>query len=126
LLAYLLVLGWWSQPQDGPRALARFAGSLRLTLSKQEMDCHFTALTAQWLLVLLRRAIQVVVCAKGVSIPLLQQFTAVLVEDSRTISLPSALETVWQGCGGSRSHTHGDGQQCGGLKITARFDLLRG
>src|SRR5437868_4896136 len=96
-LAFLLVLGWWQQPQAGPSALARFAGSLGCKLSKQSVDCHFSELTAQWLLALLRRAVQVVVCAQGGSLPLLQQFTAVLVEDGSTISLPSALKTLWQG-----------------------------
>ena len=60
LLAYLLVLGWWQQPQAGPSALARFGGSLGLSLEKQEVDCHFTERTALWLLALLRRAVQVV------------------------------------------------------------------
>src|SRR5207248_1441581 len=95
-LAFLLVLGWWQQPQAGPSALARFAGSLGCKLSKQSVDCHFSELTAQWLLALLRRAVQVVVCAQGGSLPVLQQFTAVLVEDGSTISLPSALKTLWQ------------------------------
>jgi|YelNatPaOPRAMG01_1025707.scaffolds.fasta_scaffold63838_2 hypothetical protein len=125
-LAYLLVFGWWHLPQAGPSALARFAGSLGLTLSKQEVDCHFTELTAQWLLAVLRRAVQVLVCTKGVALPLLQQFTAVLVEDGSTISLPGALQTVWRGCGGSRSAAGGDGKSEAGLKITVRFDLLGG
>src|ERR1700676_3713072 len=49
-VAVLLVMGWWHQPQAGPSALARFAGTLGLSLTKQEVDCHFTELTAQWLL----------------------------------------------------------------------------
>src|ERR1700730_16422282 len=68
-LAYLLVLGWWHRPAAGPSALARFGGTLGLRLSKQDVDCHFTALTAQWLLALLRRGVQVLVCASGVSLP---------------------------------------------------------
>jgi Transposase DDE domain len=126
VLAYLLVLGWWQSPQAGPSALARFAGSLGLTLSKQEVDCHFTELTAQWLLALLRRAVQVLVCAKGVSLPLLQQFTAVLVEDGSTISLPAALKTVWQGCGSRRTGATKEAKSEAGLKITVRFDVLGG
>src|SRR5574340_785401 len=101
-VAYLFVLGWWQQPQAGPSALARFAGSLDLTLCKQEVDAHFTEATARWLLALLRRAVCVLICAReGVSLPLLQQFTAVLVEDASTITLPEALASVWRGCGGS-------------------------
>ena len=125
-LAYLLVLGWWQCPQAGPSTLARFAGSLGLTLNKQEVDCHFTEVTAQWLLALLRRAVQVLVCAKGVSLPLLQQFTAVLVEDGSTISLPGALKRVWQGCGSRRAGATREAKSEAGLKVTVRFDLLGG
>jgi hypothetical protein len=125
-LAYLLVLGWWQCPQAGPSALARFAGSLGLSISKQEVDCHFTEWTAQWLLALLRRAVQVLMCAKGVSVPLLQQFTAVLVEDGSTISLPAALKTVWQGCGSRRTDAPTAAKSEAGLKITVRFDVLGG
>lgn len=125
-LASLFVLGWWQQPAAGPSALARFAGSLGLSVSKQEVDCHFTELTAQWLLALLRRAVQVLVCAKGVSLPLLQQFTAVLVEDGSTISLPPALKAVWQGCGGHRRAGTQEAKSEAGLKVTVRFDLLGG
>lgn len=127
LLAYLLVLGWWQHPQAGPSALARFGGSLGLKLEKQEVDCHFTERTALWLLALLRRAVQVVVCAQGVALPLLQQFTAVLVEDGSTISLPPALKRVWAGCGGNTAkQTKAESQTEAALKVTVRFDLLGG
>ena len=122
-LASLFVLGWWQHPDAGPSALARFAGSLGLKLSKQDVDCHFTEATALWLLALLRRAVQVVVRARGVELPLLQQFTAVLVEDGSTISLPAALQRVWRGCGGGSSR---EGNSEAGLKVTLRFDLLGG
>jgi hypothetical protein len=120
-LAYLLVLGWWHQPGAGPSALARFGGTLGLRLCKQEVDCHFTAATAQWLLALLRRGVQLLICAEGVSLPLLHQFTAVLVEDGSTISLPAALCSVWRGCGGGSPSSSE-----AALKVTVRFDLLGG
>ncbi len=126
-VAILLVLGWWHQPQAGPSALARFAGTLGVSLTKQEVDCHFTELTAQWLLALLQRAVRVVVCAAGVSLPLLQQFTAVLVEDGSTISLPSALKAVWRGCGGSTSGQANTATKTeAALKVTVRYDVLGG
>lgn len=125
-LGYLLVLGWWHQPQAGPSALARFAGTLGQRLSKQDVDCHFTALTAQWLLTLLRRGVQVLISAHGVSLPFLQQFRAVLVEDGSTISLPARLASVWRGCGGSRERSTGEATSEAALKLTVRFDLLGG
>ena len=56
-LAYLPVLGWWKQPQAGPSALARFAGSLDVTLEKQTVACHLTERSASWLLALLQRVV---------------------------------------------------------------------
>lgn len=125
-LAWLLVLGWWQQSAAGPSALARFAGSLGLTLCKQAVDCHFTERTAEWLLAVLRRAVLYVVCASAVSLPLLQQFRAVLLEDSSSISLPSSLKRVWGGCGGSPSTSGKDPRTQAGLKLVVRWDLLRG
>ena len=117
-LLQLLVFGWLANPQAGPSSLARFAGSLGLDVSKQAIEERFTRRTADWRLSVLRRAVQVLVCAEAVSIPLLQRFTAVLLEDGSTISLPAALKQVWQGCGGSASEA--------ALKLTVRLDLLKG
>ena len=125
-LAYLLVLGWWKAPTAGPAALARFASTLNLAICKQDLDSHFTERTAAWLLALLQRAIQLVVCAQAVGLPLLHQFSAVLIEDGSSISLPSALKAVWGGCGGSKATRGKDPRNEAGLKITVRWDLLGG
>ena len=117
-LFQLLVFGWLANPRGGSSHLARFAGSLGLKLSKQAIEERFTMQTADWLLAVLRRGVQFLVCAQAVSIPLLKRFSAVLVEDGSTISLPSALKQVWRGCGGSGS--------AAALKLTVRWDLLRG
>ena len=117
-LVQLLVFGWLTNPQGGPSHLARFAGSLGLKLSKQAIEERFTRRTADWRLAVLRRGVQFLVCAEAVSLPVLQRFSAVLVEDGSTISLPGALKGVWRGCGGSGS--------AAALKLTVRWDLLRG
>jgi hypothetical protein len=41
------------------------------------------------------------VAAHPVAIPILQRFNGVYLLDSTTITLPDALASVWQGCGGS-------------------------
>lgn len=125
-LAYVLVLGWWKAPQSGPSALARFAGTLSTQVCKQDVDHHFTERTANWLLALLQRAVQLLVCARAVDLPLLRQFTAVLIEDGSSISLPSALKTIWHGCGGSKATRGSDPKHEASLKITVRWDLLGG
>lgn len=125
-LAYLLVLGWWKHPQAGPSALARFAGSLEVDVCKQDVQCHFTERTAIWLLSLLGAAVRAMVSATAVTVPLLQKFTAVLIEDGSSVSLPSALRHVWGGCGGSASTAGKDPKTQAALKITLRWDLLSG
>jgi len=117
-LLQLFVFGWPQDPQAGPSALARFAGGLGLQLSKQAIEERFTMQTAEWLLAVLRRGVQSLVCAQAVSIPLLQRFTAVLLEDGSTITLPASLKQVWRGCGGSGPEA--------ALKLTVRWDLLKG
>ncbi|HVB72317.1 MAG TPA: IS4 family transposase [Ktedonobacteraceae bacterium] len=117
-LLRLLVFGWLKNPQGGPSFLARFAGSLDLTVSKQAIEDRFTLVTAQWLLAVLRRAVQQLVCTQAVSLPLLQRFSAVLLEDGSTITLPAVLREIWRGCGGSGA--------VAALKLTVRWDLLRG
>ncbi len=124
-LAMLLILGWWQKPTAGPSALARFAGSLGLTLKKQEIDCHMTQRTADWLLALLRRIILVVICTRPLRIALLQQFSAVQVEDGSTITLPASLKEVWGGCGGGTKEP-GHPKTQASLKLTVRLDLLKG
>lgn len=125
-LAYLLVLGWWQMPTAGPSALARFAGSLGLQVCKQVVDCHFTEPTATFLLALLRRAVQVLICAGPVDLPVLQQFRAVLVEDGSTMNLPAALARIWRGCGGNATKDGREAAHAARLKITVRYDLLGG
>jgi hypothetical protein len=125
-LAMLLVLGWWNHPSAGPSALARFAASLGLSLHKQDVQAHFTERTASWLLSLLQRAVREVVRANAVALPLLNQFSGVYVEDGSSIALPSALKSVWGGCGGSASKDDHDPKTQAGLKVTVRWDLLSG
>ena len=125
-LALLLVLGWWSQPQSGPSALSRFAGSLGLTLTKQTVDCHWTPRTADWLLALLRRAVQQVVQGPSVSLAWMKPFTAVWVEDGSTICLPAALAKVWRGCGGKAVSADKPDKSKAALKITVRWNLKDG
>ncbi len=119
-LALILVLGWWKQPAAGPSALARFAGSLNVEVEKQTLDCHFTERTATWLLALLQRGVQQVVCGQAIGVPLLQQFTAVVLEDGSSIRLPDVLQQVWKGCGGRAR------AGVAALKVTLRWDLLHG
>src|SRR6266704_6603264 len=76
-LLLLLVLGWLHEPKAGSSALARFAGTLGVTISKQGIEDHWTDRTAEWLYEVLLRAIGSLLSAKAVAVPLLQRFAGV-------------------------------------------------
>lgn len=125
-LAYVLVLGWLQHPEAGSSALARFAGNFGLHVQKQQIEAHFTQRTAAWLLDLVQHAVLLVVTtSQQVSIPLLSRFAAVWIEDSSTISLPAALATVWQGCGGNSKQSQAPRTEAA-LKLAVRWDLRAG
>src|SRR5437763_15718414 len=67
-LALVFVLGWLHQPKAGSRALARFAGSLGVTISKQGIEEYWTYSTAESLYAVLLRAVQCLLCATAVAI----------------------------------------------------------
>src|SRR5437764_15043736 len=119
-LALLFVLGWLHQPKAGSSALARFAGTLGVTISKQGIEEHWTFASAEWLYEVLLRAVQSLISAKTVAIPLLQRFAGVYIEDGSSIRLPDSLERYWRGCRG------GNGQENGtkaAVKLTMRLEL---
>jgi len=57
---------------------------------------------------------------EAVEIPLLKQFSAVIVEDSSTVTLPAELAEIWRGCGGS------EGTSEAAVKLFVRWDVLTG
>jgi hypothetical protein len=122
-LALALVLGWLHQPRAGSSALARFAGTLQVTISKQGLEAHWSFQTAEWLYALLLRAVGYVLSAKAVVIPLLQRFRGVYVEDGSSIVLPDALARYWRGCGGREGQ---EGRLEASVKLTARLEVGQG
>ena len=138
LLARLLVFGWLSNPQAGVSRMVCVANSMGMKSSKQALEAHFTERTANFLLALLQEAVRRMVCGSRVSIPLLQRFPGVFIEDGSVVSLPAALAPVWKSYGGNVEGKQGPQyqgstpKQCqepkteAGIKLTLRWDLLRG
>src|ERR1700736_1914091 len=87
-LALVLVLGWLHHPQAGSSALARYAGTLGVRISKQGIEEHWTYRTAEWLYEVVLRAIGSLLCAKAVAVPLLRRFAGVYLEDGSSVVLP--------------------------------------
>jgi hypothetical protein len=101
--------------------LAQAAAVAGVVISPQGLDQRCGEAAAAFLEEVLAAAVQAVVAAEPVAIPLLQRFTAVVLLDCSTIVLPDALGLWWPGCGGS-SATHTQAA----LKLGVRFDLCRG
>ena len=56
---------------------------------------------------------------RAVPLTLLKRFSAVMCEDSSTITLPDDLADFWRGCGGNQVHAKAS------VKVHTRWDLTR-
>jgi hypothetical protein len=81
---------------------------------------RFTPAAATFLERVLAVAIQRVLAAQKLAIPILEQFSGVYIEDSTIIVLPAALRELWHGCGSATDQ----GQAA--VKVTLRLDLASG
>lgn len=115
-----LVLGWLQQPQASLGELTQVAASLGVTVTPQGLDQRFTAKAAACLRQVLDAAVATVIAAEPVALPVLRRFAAVVIDDSTTVSLPTALAVIWRGSGNGAKH------EAGGLKLQVRWDLLTG
>jgi Transposase DDE domain len=121
LFAQALVFGWLANAQASLENLAQAAAAVGVAISAQGLDQRCGEAAAAFLEALLGAAVQAVVTADAVAIPLLQRFSAVVLLDCSTIVLPDVLGPWWPGCGGnSPAHTSA------ALKIGVRYDLCRG
>ncbi|MCA1599794.1 MAG: IS4 family transposase [Chloroflexi bacterium] len=111
-----LVFGWLANPQASVEGLAQAAAAVGVAISAQGLDQRFTEAAAVFLEHMLTAAVQTVIAADPVAIPLLERFTAVVLLASSTITLPAALALWWPGCSKGTA----------ALKLHVRYDLCRG
>jgi hypothetical protein len=116
-----LVLGWLGNPAASLSELTQVAAKLGVTVSAQGLTQRFGEQAATLLQRVLAAAIEQVIAAEPVAVPLLQRFTGVVILDSSTIALPDGLAQVWQGCGGRVAQG-----SAAALKLAVRLDLCRG
>jgi hypothetical protein len=121
LFAQTLVLGWLGNPSASLSELTQVAAKLGVAVSPQSLAQRFTEQAATLLERVLTAAIEQVIAADPVAIPLLRRFTGVYVLDSSTIALPDGLAEQWQGCGGRVAQ---GGQAA--LKTTVSLELCQG
>jgi len=117
-----LVFGWLANPAATYEELAQTAATLGVRISPQGLEQRFTETAAQCLERVLQAAVQQVIAAAPVAIPLLQRFTAVYIQDSTQVQLPAVLAPLWAGSGGGAHAT----DSTAALKLQVRLDLKHG
>ena len=119
-LAQAMILGYLQEPQVSTDGLTQILQRREVKISAPGLSEHFSEQAADFFLHLLWRLSAVQLQTEAVAIPMLSRFSAVIVEDSSSISLPNALAKVWRGCGGSGAA----GQA--GVKLFARLRCAAG
>lgn len=114
------VLGWLRNPAATLDGLTVTAAGLGLSISPPGLHQRFTREAATLLQRVLQAAVSEVVSVEPVAIPIFSRFAAVIVQDSSTVTLPSALADIWEGCGGSGN------EPSAALKIQVGLDLRTG
>ncbi len=120
-LVQMLVFGFQQHPQASLEDLASTAEIRDVSVTDTAVDKRFTPACARLLHAILEELTSVVVeAAQDVPIRLLRRFSAVILEDSSSMTLPDALAEQWRGCGGTQEHT------AAAVKLHVRWELKRG
>ena len=111
-----LVFTYLANPDASLEELTQTAAALNVEITPEGLTQRFTPAAATFLQAVLASAVQRVLAADPLAIPLLERFTGVYLEDSTVITLPAALAEFWPGC------TTGTAA----LKLNLRLDLCSG
>ena len=120
-LCQTLVFGWLADPQASLSSLCQTAAACGVQITPQGLDQRFTLDLAACLDLVLDSAVRQVIAASDRSVALFDRFTAVVVRDTTTISVPAGLRTIWPGCG--NAETAG---RAAAVKLSVGYDLRAG
>ena len=119
-LAQMMIFGFWQDPEIRLSGLAQIGGRREVQVTEAAISQRFTPACATMFLKIMQRLAEVKLESEKVDIPLLKQFSAVMVEDSTSITLPAELAEIWQGCGKEGSTSSA------AVKAFVRWDILSG
>lgn len=120
-LVQMLVFGFQQHPHASLEDLASTAEIRDVSVTDSAVDKRFTPACARLLHGVLEELTSVVVeAAQDVPIRLLRRFSAVMLQDSSSITLPDEVAEQWRGCGGNQEHT------AASVKLHVRWELKRG
>src|SRR5260370_27214026 len=116
-LVQMTIFGFWQDPDIRLSGLAQIGGRREVHVTESAISQRFTPECANMFLKIMQRLAKVRLESEKVDIPLLKQFSAVIVEDSTSITLPSELANICLGCGG------GEGPSEAGAKAFVKWDV---
>jgi hypothetical protein len=119
-LVQTLIFGFWQNPEERVSGLVQIAQRREVGVTESAMSQRFSPECAELLKWTLGRLVELCLTAEPVDIPLLKQFSAVVVEDSSTVTLPEELAEIWQGCGGAA------GASPAAIKVMVSWEMLTG
>ncbi len=115
-----LILGWLQEPEITLDGQTQVLERREVSISGSGFSQRFTPEAGALLQRVLERLSAEQMEVEPVEIALLKPFSAVILEDSSSITLPPKLAEVWRGCGGS------PGASEAAIKLFVRWDVLRG
>ena len=115
-----VIFAWLQDPDITLDGLTQVLGRRQVKITASGLSQRFTAEAATLMQGVLEELSLQALQSIPVEIELLSRFSAVVVEDSSSISLPVALREVWAGCGNNGQ----EGKAA--LKLFARWDVLGG
>ncbi len=118
--AQTLIFGWLEEPEISLDGMTQVAQRREVEITASGWHQRFTPEAVAFLERLLERLTQVRLQAEAAPVALLKRFTAVIVEDSSSISFPEELVELWRGCGGSADSCQAM------LKLFVRWNVLSG
>jgi hypothetical protein len=121
-LVQTLVFGFLDNPSALTADWVDSAHAVGVDVSAQAISARCTLALAATLERVLSAAVQQVVSAEPVALPILARFSQVYIHDSTTIVLPEQLASFWAGCGGSP----GAANTQAALKLQLRLELRHG
>lgn len=116
-----LVFGWGANPTASLAELAAMASVRGVRISAQGLNARFGVEAAQVLQGVLDAMLREVIASEPVPLAVLTRFSSVYLLDSTLITLPNALERVWQGFGNAVP-----GKATSAVKAGIRLDLRTG
>ena len=120
-LCQTLVFGWLATPAATLDQLCQMAAACGVRVRPQSLATRFTEEAAGMLKQVLDAAIAQVLATERTTLPLLQRFAGVYLQDCTVITLPPTLASVWSGCGDATPDGH-----TAVVKLGVRLDLLCG